>query len=1139
MIQVAVEHRTTYEFDRPVQLLPHVVRLRPAPHCRTPVLAYSLWVEPTGHFVNWQQDPFGNYLARLVFPDPVERLELVVDLVADMTVINPFDFFLNEDAQTFPFTYDAALARDLAPYRQIGDSGPLLDDRVVAARARPSSDGTNVIDFLVDLNRSIQDAVEYTIRLEPGVQTPEETLQKGIGSCRDSAWLLVQFLRRLGLAARFVSGYLVQLTADTAPLDGPAGPAADFTDLHAWAEVYVPGAGWIGLDPTSGLLAGEGHVPLACTPEPASAAPIEGATEAAEVTFTYSNVVRRVFEDPRVTLPYTEEQWAAIDALGRAVDRDFEAGDVRLTLGGEPTFVSVDDMAGDEWNTAPVGPTKYGLSLELTGRLIERFGATTPGLAGALVHHGQGKWYPGEPLPRWNITVYWRVDGEPLWTNPSLLAEPAPPVVIDDDEDDDDGKEGEEREPQRRPPPERRDQAEDDAVRDLALAIAGRLGIPADYCVPAYEDPAHELWTETSLPPDLPADARSRRTVTERLDAAKGAPAGWVVPVHHLPTGGRPVLGRGWATTRWEPTRGHIFLVPGDSPLGLRLPLRSLVAKPAPLPPDRSPFEDRRPLGPHPFAGAPTAGAGAGPPARVVPPAKAPITALCVERRDGRLHVFLPPFRHLEYAVELVAAVEAAVAATGEPVALEGYPLPSDPRLQQFGVSPDPGVIEVNVQPSANWPELVGTVTTVYEEAHQTRLGTEKFALDGTHTGTGGGNHMTLGGPTAADSPLLRRPDLLRSLITYWQHHPSLSYLFSGRFIGPTSQAPRIDEARHDSLDELEIAFAELERIGNDDPRPFLIDRLLRHLLVDVTGNTHRAEFCIDKLFNPDGERGRLGLVELRAFEMPPHHRMALVQALLVRALVARCWREPYQGHLVRWGTALHDRFLLPFDVAADMAAVAEDLRRHGYPFETAWLAPFFEFRFPRLGSVVVEGVRLELRMAVEPWPVLGEEEAGGASARHVDSSVERLQVFVENLTDGRHVVTCNGVPVPLQPTGPPGTFVAGVRYRAWQPPSCLHPTIGVHTPLVFDLVDVWNRRSVGGCTYHVAHPGGRAYDRFPVNANEAEARRHSRFQAFGHTPGLLGPARAAALAEHRAGIAPGHPRTLDLRRIRLPRPAP
>jgi len=1061
VIQVALEHRTTYQFDRRVRLSPHVVRLRPSPHCRTPIAAYSLCVSPEAHFLNWQQDPFGNHVAHLVFPEPAEKLEIVVDLIAELTTINPFDFFLDEDARLYPLSYESSLARGLAPYLHVDEGGPLVEDWVAQARAGLDPRGEPIVDFLVELNRRLQRDVDYAIRFEAGVQTPEETLQKGVGSCRDTAWLLVQILRRLGLGARFVSGYLVQLAADEPSLDGPAGPTTDFTDLHAWAEAYLPGAGWVGLDPTSGLLAGEGHLPLACTPEPAEAAAVEGATEPCEVSFEYANVVRRVREDPRVTRPYSDDQWEAIDALGRAVDAELEDGDVRLTLGGEPTFVSADDMEGDEWNTSADGEQKRLLAWDLTRRLTERFAP------GALVHHGQGKWYPGEPLPRWQLGVYWRADGHALWADPALLADPR--AVGNAGPDD---------------------------AQGLTVAIAARLGIPAGCCLPAFEAPVGAPGEDDTVP------------------------VGWVLPVH----GARGPEAR-WATTARSEERGPLLLVPGDSPVGLRLPLDELGSSKA-SDPDRSPLEARVELP------EPTRSPGDVAPALVVEREHAPPTALCVEVRDGRLHVFLPPVSHLEHAVDLLAAVEVAVAAQGLAVLMEGYPPPADPRLRQLVVGPDPGVIEVNMHPAGSWPELVDIVTGLYEDARRTRLGTEKFALDGTHTGTGGGNHLTLGGPTPADSPLLRRPDLLRSLVTYWQHHPSLSYLFSGRFIGPTSQAPRVDEARHESLDELEIAFAELDRLGAH-PSPWLVDRLFRHLLADVTGNTHRTELCIDKLFSPDTERGRQGLVELRSFEMPPRAPMALVQALLVRTLVARFWRDPYAGALVRWGTALHDRWLLPWFVTADAADVVDDLRRHGAAFDLAWLAPFFEFRFPRLGSVEVQEVRLELRAALEPWPVLGEEGRPGGTSRAVDSSLERLQVLAEGLVEGRHVVTCNGVPVPLGPTASPTTSVAGVRYRAWQPPSCLHPTIGVHTPLVFDVVDRWSGRSLGGCTYHVAHPGGLAYERFPLNANEAEARRASRFEPFGHTPGPIDIEALSARAIATGRSTDRYPRTLDLRRVR------
>ncbi len=1097
-IHVALNHVTHYRYDRPVTLSPQIVRLRPAPHCRTRILAYSLAVHPAKHFINWQQDPEANYLARLTFPDKTTELRIEVDLVAEASVFNPFDFFLEPSAEYFPFVYEAGEQRELAPYLERVPATPRFAERLASI----PRERVRTVDFLVALNVKLSRDIRYLIRMQPGVQSPEDTLHRASGSCRDSGWLLVQLLRHLGIAARFVSGYLIQLTADVKSLDGPSGPAADFTDLHAWCEVYLPGAGWIGLDPTSGLLAGEGHIPLACTPEPSTAAPISGEVEESEVKFEHTMKVERVWEAPRVTKPYTEAQWVEIERLGRAIDADLAVLDVRLTMGGEPTFVSIDDPDGAEWNTAALGESKRRLAADIYWRLKQKYAPK------GLPHFGQGKWYPGEPLPRWSLNCFWRRDGEPIWQTPELVANETAGG----------------------------DATADTAQRFLA-GIARRLGLSPEYVFAAYEDAFYYVWRERRLPSNVDLlnsrleNAEEGTRLARVFERGLDQVVGYVFPLARDPGGSR------WQTGKWFLRLERCYLIPGDSALGYRLPLDSLPwAKAADQTHDQ-------PLDPTQyFAGLPrradmsgprgevTSVGAAGPPVpRVRPPVPQESagwitrTALCAEPRNGVLYIFMPPASRLEDYLELVSAVEATASELSQPVVVEGYEPPRDPRITNFRVTPDPGVIEVNVHPVANWDELVAGTTFLYEAARLSRLTSEKFMLDGRHTGTGGGNHFVLGGATTGDSPFLRRPDLLRSLLAYWHNHPSLSYLFSGLFIGPTSQAPRTDEARNDSLYELEIAFQQLPQPGETCP-PWLADRVFRNLLIDVTGNTHRTEFCIDKLYSPDGPTGRLGLLELRAFEMPPHARMSLTQQLLLRSLVARFWRTPYTPpRLARWGPELHDRFMLPYFVERDFADVLAEQNASGFPLRANWFAPHFEFRFPKHGDFSTLGVEIELRQALEPWHVMGEEGAVGGAVRYVDSSVERLQVKATGLAPDRFAITCNGKRVPLRPTGTAGEFVAGVRYRAWRAPSALHPRIPVHAPLTFDLVDTWMERSLGGCQYHVMHPGGRHYDVFPVNAFESESRRLARFFRMGHTPGrVTAPTQATS---------PEFPFTLDLRR--------
>jgi uncharacterized protein (DUF2126 family)/transglutaminase-like putative cysteine protease len=1133
-IRVALEHKTTYRYSRPIHIGPQVIRLRPAPHNRTPLHRYSLAIEPSQHFINWQQDPHGNYLARIVIPELTPIFSVSVDLVADLEAYSPFDFFLDPSADEYPFRYDVRTKRELAPYLESDPAEPILLEFIESLnRSR-----RRTVDFLVDANRRVSEEIKYLIRLDPGVQTPAETLSLRQGSCRDSAWLLVQVLRQLGVAARFVSGYLIQLKPDQRPFSGPQGPEKDFTDLHAWCECYIPGAGWIGLDPTSGLFAAEGHIPLAATPRPESAAPIEGLVDDAETDFAFEMKISRVVDRPRITKPYSEEVWQSILALGDRVDTDLSAGDVRLSVGGEPTFVSSRHADAPEWNTAALGGEKEALADRLLRRLLPLWGG------GGFLHHGQGKWYPGEQLPRWAYSCFFRRDGGMIWRDPRWMAQTGT----------DYGHNAEH------------------AGRFIRRLIEN-LGLQRHGLVPAYEDAWYYMWRERRLPANVdPLDSRlddeaERLRLSRIFEQGLNSVVGWALPLAHE---------GGWISGDWFLRKEHCFLLPGDSAMGFRLPLDSLpwaIARErveaipvdtfAPLPallaePRRFPLApfagnlpkaqrrwptalpeqpdgqeqfdaagrghlERPPHGPgHPHGRQNTLADPFTPALRGESASGITRTALCVEPRQGCLHIFMPPLGDLTAYLELVAAVERTAGELEMPVQLEGYPPARDARIGEFKVTPDPGVIEVNVPPTVGWRSSVQQTEELYDAARREDLVAEKFEIDGTHVGSGGGNHLVLGGMRAEDSPFLRRPDLLGSLLRFWHNHPSLSYLFSGRFIGPTSQAPRFDEARDDSTYEMEVALAELARQRTHAP-PWLVDRVLRNLLVDLTGNTHRTEFCIDKLYSPDGPAGRLGLLEMRAFEMPPHERMSAVQQLLVRALVAAFWRQPYTAELVKWGTRLHDDFLLPFYVWNDLKEVQWSLTSAGYDVPLAWFQPHYEFRFPRYGELSLDDCLLEVRGALEPWLVLGEESAASGQARYVDSSLERLQVLVQGWVEERYLLLCNQHCIPLQPTGKKGQFVAGVRFRAWQPPSCLHPTIGVHAPLHFDLYDKWSGRSLAGCTYHVAHPGGRSAEDRPINAAAAESRRLARFDVRGQSAGRFVPIEGS--------VHPHFPRTLDLRR--------
>jgi len=1030
MTRVAITHRIEQRFERQLRLSTHWLRLRPAPQTRARVSAYSLVVHAQPHFLNWVRDPFENHLARLDLPEPIAALGIEVELIAELEPINPFDFLSEPYAGQHPFEYPAQLQKELAPYLQVAAPGPKLR-AWLAALDRSASSTTERLDHVNGKIHETHALMPANVAHVAGPVDPELLLARGLGSCWDLAWLLTLSLRHLGLAARFACGYRVVLADAVTGLDS--------LSVHAWAEAYIPGAGWIGLDPAAGLFTAETYFPLACAPDPMRALPMVGSREVGAGTHVETLQVRRLLP-ARDAWPYSDTQWLDIQALGRHVEIDLARQRLKPTLGVSLSFVASAAAGAPEWNTAALGPDKRRAAEALLERLQQRAGA------GAVPHLGQGEWYAGDALPRWRLGCYFRADGQPVWRNPEWQGW---------------GR--------------TREFSLDDACT-FASALARALGVDARHVVAAHEDVLHELWRAPTGPRDLPAatelrDPLRRRALADRLSRGWREATGYVLPIRWDHGNER------WSSGAWVFRRGRLYLMPGHSPLGYRLPLDSLIADAenafeAQL--ERCQFEELAPLAE--FHGEVSARLGAKPGGGGEPAIEssagdrpAPRTALCVETRAGQLFVFLPPVAYLEHYLQLVAAVEAVAEATKLPAIVEGYEPPEDHRLRRLVLEPDAGVLRVMLPQVQSWQAQLSLLRAAYEAARELGLSAERVMTDGRRLPSGGGGRLTLGGASPADSPFLTRPEILRALIAYWQRHPCLSYFFAGRIIGAGGAAPRPDEGRDEALYELSIA---LERLPlGENTVLWRADRLLRHLLADPAGDLKRAEIRVDQLYAPERASLRLGRILIGSFETAPEERIAALQSLLVLGLLGRFARSGDSGELIRWGAELHDRFMLPHILWTDLRAVIADLSSAGYPFQLEWFEPLMALRFAVLGAVQLGEITLELQTAHEPWPLLAEEVTGGGIARFIDTANERLQVKVWGMSPARYVLMCNDHRVPLQGTGVHGEYVAGVRYKVWNPVATLHPTLPAVDALVFDVVDTWTGRVIGGCSYFPGRP--------------------------------------------------------------------